>query len=94
MEVTEIVTKTGFECEVDSEAVDDMEFFEKLAEMTESDAKAVINMPKIVRALIGEEQKKALYDHCRNAAGRVPVKAVEDEIGDIMNGLSESKKKS
>ena len=83
-----VETKTGFACEVDVTAYDDMECVELVARIDRGDKTAV---PAFLAQLIGETQKKALYDHVRNENGRVPIEAVMAEIEDILDGSGEKK---
>lgn len=76
-------TKTGFKFSVDPDAMRDMEVLELLADATEDGSK----MPKFLTALLGATQRKALYDHVRNANGRVLFEAVEAETTDIFDAL-------
>lgn len=78
-----VTTKTGFACEVDETAFDDMECVELVARIDQGDKTAV---PPFLMQLVGPEQKKALYDHVRIESGRVPIEAVMSEIEDILNG--------
>jgi hypothetical protein len=45
-------------------------------------------LPKLIKMILGDEQKKALYDHVRGEDGRVSVTAVADEIVEIFGILS------
>jgi len=71
----------GFEYEIEEEALDDMELLEWLVELDRGDGSHLTN---VVDTILGKEQKKALYDHCRNENGRVPISKVADCIGEIL----------
>lgn len=76
------MTSTGFSFEIDEEARDDMELLERLVDMSKGDLTA---LPDVLISLLGEKQKKALYDHCRGKSGRVSSKAVYAEIESIFD---------
>ena len=73
-------TSTGFEFEIDEQKLDDMEFLDALAEVDDNS----LALPKIIKTILGYDQKKKLYDHLRSDEGRVPIKAVAKEIAEIM----------
>lgn len=81
-------TKSGFEFSVPEDVVNDMELFEALCDLDDGDATAVV---PVVRRVLGN-QKKALYDHLRTDAGRVPVDKVAEEIADILSAVKDGKK--
>ncbi len=81
-------TSTGFAYEVDRDHMTNVEFLEKFAEMQNGDGMVVFELLSIV---LGPEQKRRLYDHCRNKKGMVPVDAVTAEVSDIFGRLAEAK---
>lgn len=80
-------TKSGFKYEVDKDQLTNVEFLELFAKMQNGDGMVVFELLEIV---LGTEQKKKLYDHCRNKKGMVPVDAVTEEVTDIFTTLSEA----
>lgn len=80
-------TKAGFAFSIDPEAMNDMEFLENLADVEENPAK----LPKLITALLGKEQKRALYDHYRDENGRVPVDAVSSAFVEMLKSSSHGK---
>lgn len=74
-------TKSGFKYQIDEVKLDDMELFDLFAEV---DTNPLL-FPKILSEVLGEEQKKALYDHCRADDGRVPVDTVSAETREIFS---------
>ena len=71
MDSITVKTKSGFEAVIDVEALDDMELLEDLARM---DAGEQWLAARVVMRLLGAEQKKALYDFCRDPqTRRVPI---------------------
>lgn len=77
------LTSTGFEYEVDEEAID-YEFIDALGEASEKNPLAIT---KAVDLLFGVNKQK-LMDHCRNEKGKVPIKAVLAELMDVLNSSS------
>lgn len=85
----EITLKNGTKLELDEKALDNMEIVDALAETSGDDPLAV---SRIVRALLGNEKRKQLYDSLRTADGRVPVEAVSDAVRDIFEAFGEKGK--
>lgn len=79
-------TATGFQFTIDEDARDDMEILERLVDMSRGDLTA---MPDVLLALLGDDQKKALYEHCRGKNGRVSSKAVATELQGIFEVTKE-----
>lgn len=93
-EKKEIKTASGFVCEVDEDAMDDIRIFEMMSRYDSGEKYDQIKlMPEILDLFIGEEQKKALYDHLTKKEGRPKITSIEKEIASIINGLSNRKKK-
>ena len=75
-------TKSGFEYEVADETLNNFELIEVLAEV---DSNPLL-VPKLVKMLLGEEQKNKLSNHVRNEKGIVPVDSISNEIMEIFQG--------
>lgn len=73
-------TKSGFVYAIDENNVD-QEFLDALSEAEEGNP---LKVSKALRLLLGEEQRKRLYDHLRNEKGKVPVQAVSEAFRDIL----------
>lgn len=71
---------TGFCYEIDEEKLDDMEFVEALAEANED----VLKIPSVIKAMLGAEQKKELYEHLRDESGKITITAVMKALYEIM----------
>ena len=80
-------TKAGFEYQVDPDALNDMELMENLAEVDENPLK----LPKVIRAVLGDAQKKAFYDHYRTENGKVPVDVVSAAFVEILSTNNQGK---
>lgn len=82
-------TKSGFEFTIQKDISDDMELFELLVEADEGKASV---LPKILTRILGPEQKKLLYDHCREESGRVRMTVVSEELAQIFQAVNSLKK--
>jgi len=83
-------TETGFSFSIDPDVVRDMEFIE-LAAASKDDG---LMLPALITRVLGEKQKKALYDHVRNKKGLVMVEDISTELEQILlavNGDAETK---
>ena len=83
-----VKTTTGFECEINTEAMNDMEILELVVRIDEGDALAY---SPFLTKLLGKENKARLYDHVREADGRVPIEKVAVEVGEILEQAGEKK---
>lgn len=77
-------TASGFNFEISEEIRDDMELLEQLIAIDKGD---LTEAPALVKSLLGEKQKKALYEHCRGENGRVSSKQVFAEIKGIFDAI-------
>ena len=80
-------TSTVFEFDIEDERLDDMELVDIMAEIDENP----LLMPKLCKMILGEEQKKRLYDHLRSDDGRVPIEATTNAIQEIFNSPGDLK---
>jgi|GEM_PF-521680 len=88
--MTEGKTKSGFAFKIDEDVRDDMELLEGFIDLDDGDMKA---LPKCIIALLGKEQKIALYNHCRSEkTGRVSASKVMKEVKEILDFASEEVK--
>lgn len=76
-------TSSGFSFSVAEGAEDDMELLEALIDIDEGKLSGIRNA---ITMLIGEEGKKALYDHCR-VNGRVSAARVMEEVKEILESM-------
>ena len=70
---------SGFEYEVTDAALNDYELVEVLAEV---DTNPLL-LPRLVKKLLGEEQKNKLLEHLRTKDGNVPIDSISAEIMEI-----------
>lgn len=80
-------TEKGFKFEIDPEVANDMEFLERLGEATSD----ITKFPAIIKELLGEEQKRQLYDFVRNDEGRVPIEEAFNLFGEILSIANEER---
>lgn len=73
-------TKRGFAYSIENDNVD-QEFLDALSEAEDGDP---LKVSKALRLLLGEEQRKKLYDYLRNDKGKVPIKDVVEAFADIL----------
>lgn len=73
-------TKSGFAYSIDEENVD-QEFLDALSEAEDGDP---LKVSKALRLLLGDEQRKKLYDYLRNDKGKVPIQDVMEAFSDIL----------
>ena len=76
-------TKTGFNFEIEDEVLNDYELLEMFAEVDENP----LLVPKLVKTILGEEQKNRLIDHVRDEKGRASVDKISMELENILNSL-------
>lgn len=85
-------TNSGFSYAIDDDVMDDMELLEGFISLDNGD---MTSLPKCIIALLGKEQKEALYDHCRSEkTGRVSAKKVIAEIREILKDAQDEVKNS
>lgn len=73
-------TKSGFTYSIEDDNVD-QEFLDALSEAEDGDP---LKVSKALRLLLGEDQRKRLYDYLRNDKGKVPIKDVMEAFSDIL----------
>lgn len=81
-------TSSGFTFSLEDGALDDMELLDALVDLQEDDTAA---LSRVCRRLLGDEQRKALYDTLRTDSGRVPASAVTAAIGEIFQAIQAGK---
>lgn len=74
-------TRHGFCFDVAPAVMDNMELLDALAAANDNDPLAI---SRVCVMILGEEQRKRLYDHLRTEDGRVPLADVSAALEDIM----------
>ena len=80
-------TRSGFSFEIAKTRFDNFELLEILGELDENP----LLLPKVTKMILGDEEKKRLYDHVRRDDGTVPTEAIGDELADIFDSVREVK---
>lgn len=80
-------TAAGFAYQVNPDALNDMELMENLAEVDTNP----LHLPKVIRAVLGDAQKAAFYDHYRNEDGKVPVDVISAAFVEILSTNNQGK---
>lgn len=84
-------TNSGFEIELDENALNDQELLDALVGLEDGE---LANLSRMTLRLLGTEGRKKLYDHLRTPDGRVPVDAVSLAIGELMASIPAGKNSS
>lgn len=87
----EITTSSNFTCTLDPNVGDDMVVMDNLQRLGRGEMME-ITMAELIDKMIGEEQRKALYEHC-TVNDRVSMRKVVVEADDILGKAVEALKK-
>lgn len=90
MEKMHIQTSAGFEWDMDPAVMDDILVIEDLAALDQGD---LLKVPEVLRRLLGEPGKRALYEHLKTEEGRVSISAVSAALAEIITAMGDSGKK-
>ncbi len=80
-------TTTGFKYKIEESALNNFELVDTLAELDDNP----LLLPKVLKLILGDEQKKALLEHVRADDNTIPIELVEKELMDIIQGNQELK---
>lgn len=80
--------ESGFEYEVADEIRDNMELLDAVVESEDNP----LAVSKVVKLLLGEDQRRRLYDHLRTDEGNVPIMAVGNAVAEIFRGSGQEVK--
>lgn len=82
-------TVRGLHLKVAPGALDDWELLEVVASLDAGgDQAAMLQLPGVVRRLLGDEQYAQVKDAVRDASGRVRAEAMGDFIGELFGALA------
>lgn len=81
-------TKSGFEFQLEDDALDDYELLEELCDIDNGE---ITKIPHVSVMLLGNDQMNALKEHIRGENGRVSAKKMAGEIGEILTKSKEGK---
>lgn len=80
--------KSGFEYKIEEHVLDNMELVDAITEVDQNPTA----LSKVIKMLLGDEQRKKLYDHLRDPKnGNVPIVAVSDAVAEIFSGSGQLK---
>lgn len=79
--------KSGFEYKIEDSALDNMELLDLIVEVDQNP----LAISKVIKMLLGEEQRNKLYDHLRSEKGNVPVVAVSEAVAEIFQSSNQGK---
>lgn len=80
--------ESGFEYEVTEEIRDNMELLDAIVEAEDNP----LAISRVVKLLLGEDQRRRLYDHLRTDKGNVPILAVSNSVAEIFRGSGQELK--
>lgn len=83
-------TQTGFEYELDEQALNNYELVENIADIEENP----LAITMIVKQLLGTEETKRLKEHVRDEDGIVRMEKMTNEIVDIFKNSGKETKNS
>ena len=81
-------TASGFEFEIDESALNNMELVDALAASEEDP----LEVSRVVRLLLGDAQRKQLYNHISTENGIVPVDNVVEEVKQVFEACGDAGK--
>lgn len=84
-----INTKDGLEIDVDGDAFDNMEVLDAMRGMTDDDPLALSTFCDLV---FSKDEKKKLYDFCRDDNGKVPLAKVISLVTEIISLINQPAK--
>ena len=87
--MTHVTLSCGFEADIDETAVNDMEFLDALTAMQGGDP---TGMSVMCALILSKEDKKRLYDCCRNEQGRATVDKIGEQMTELLGQLGSKKK--
>ena len=88
MNIIEVTTDTGFNCEIDRDKLDDWEFTEAVVAASKDSAEAIKATVYMVNHMMSAEDAARLKEHVRGEDGRVPTTRMMEEFTDIFNKVN------
>lgn len=80
-------TSSGFNFKIEDQVLNDYELLELFAEVDENP----LLVPKLVKMILGEEQKNKLIEHVRDEKGIAAVDKIAMELENILTSGTETK---
>ena len=79
----------GFKYEVDDAVMDDMRLIDAISESMEDEP---LKISKVIKMVLGEEQRERLYKMLEDENGRVPADVASEAIAEIFENMGEEGK--
>lgn len=86
MALIHVKTESGFECDINTNALNDMRMLDDLVELDKGNATVY---PRVVSKLIAPDDKERLYKHIETKDGIVPIDKFGVELTEIFKAVSE-----
>ena len=88
-------TASGYAFAIDENLMNDFEIVDAIADIVSDEPSRLLSgLSTFVTKILGPEGKKTLFKHVRTPEGRVPIEAIEKEVGEIMAAGGDKTKKS
>lgn len=90
----EVTTTSGFTCQVEIEAMNDMRVLDILRKIdnTESDTDKMFLFKDMASLVLSESDYTRLCEHVATKSGRIPIDKMYAEFGEIFSSMNEAKK--
>ena len=82
----------GVTLDIDKSVLDNMELVDALTEMQSDED--VMSVSKVTKLVLGEENRRKLYEKLRTDKGNVPVAEVSEAVKAVFEALGDSSKNS
>lgn len=93
-DIRHITTKSGFQCDVPIERLDNWELMEALSDTSSTGTQKIKATITVAKCLLGEADKNRLIEHVRLEDGRVPYSKMDAEVGEILLSIGRESKNS
>lgn len=84
-----VKTESGFECDVNINALNDMRMLDDLVELDNGNA---VVYPRVINRLLPPEDKERLYEHIQDEDGVVPIDKFGEELKQIFAAVGADQK--
>lgn len=91
MALIHVKTQSGFECDFDTDVLNDMRMLDDLVELDNGNTAVY---PKILSKLMPKEDKERLYKFLETEDGKVPIDKFGVELTEIFKAVSTQNEKA
>lgn len=90
----EVTTTSGFTCQVEVEAMNDMRVLKILRKIdnADNDTDKMFMFDDMASLVLSESDYARLCEHVATKSGRVPIDKIYAEFGEIFSSMNEAKK--